>query len=439
MPASSTLEASAQSPPPSDFPNLDTITIDIPDLATGDSETLGYLHSIGLDYGWGVMSSIQWVLEHFHVWGHLPWWAAIAATGITFRLALFPLFLRASDSQARSSAIMSLLKPVQTRMTAAQRSGDQMGMMNAWSEMSAIKKRAGVSTMAQFVPIIVQGVIGYSGFWLLRGAAALPVPGFRDGGFLHLTDLTVTDPYLLLPLAMAGALHLIVRWGGESGANNPQVMTPAIRNMMLYGLPGLIFIFMGWQSGALCVWFASTTSVSMIQALVLQRPGVRKFFGIAPIYKPSKEEAAATNPLTMLMESMRPSEPVAANKSTAPYRRPSLDVGIGAGKNSVYMSPSYQAPNLHTRAGSGGRVIDVVASKPSRPTTTSTSQTGRSDGMVSPTGEKKPGVVGSVKKWYEGTKSDMKGFVQRKEADNKIKRKRAEADAYERRARDRGR
>ena len=53
-------------------------------------EHIGYLHSLGLDYGYGPTSMVQWLLELVHIWTGTPWWAALIITAITIRAAFIP-------------------------------------------------------------------------------------------------------------------------------------------------------------------------------------------------------------------------------------------------------------------------------------------------------------------------------------------------------------
>jgi len=149
---------------------------------------------------------------------------------------------------------MPITQPITERMTEAQKTNDQQGVMQAWTELRAVRKRAGMSYTAQFTPMLVQSVLGFCSFRLMRAMASLPVPGLQTGGFGWVTDLTITDGYLLLPAIMAGAMHVMFRYGGETGSN--ELMNPGMRSFMLWGMPGVIFLVTGWQPAAICVWFA---------------------------------------------------------------------------------------------------------------------------------------------------------------------------------------
>nr|POE72817.1 mitochondrial inner membrane protein oxa1 [Quercus suber] len=224
-------------------PSIDTITLD--DKVEQATEGVGYLHQLGLDYGWGPTSMLQWVLEQSHYTLGLPWWAAIAATGISLRLVMIPLFVKSADSTARQSAMLPLTKPITDEMWRLRKENKHQEAMQTAARFNLIKQQAGISTRDIYVPMILQGVFGYCGFKLMRAMAMLPVPGLDNGGVLWLTDLTVTDPFFIAPTFMALTMHTVIRLGGETGATNVDAFGQSMRNMMLYGMPAMIFLATG--------------------------------------------------------------------------------------------------------------------------------------------------------------------------------------------------
>ncbi|KAK3703226.1 hypothetical protein LTR37_014566 [Vermiconidia calcicola] len=401
-PLTSTSPAEASSA----FPNMDTITLDSIDLSSATTltpdqiaavpEKIGYLHDIGLNYGFGPTSLLEWVIEHFHIYAGLPWWGSIAATAVLLRLVLFPLYLKSSDSMARTQALMPVTKPITDRMSAGRGAKDNDEVMKAWSELRAIRKRAGIRMRDQFLPIVAQGIFGYCGFKLLRAAAYLPVPAFRTDGFWWLTDMTVPDPYLILPAVMAGCIHMLVRMGGETGAQN--TMTPGMQQMMLWGMPGVIFLVTGWQPGAVCVWFAAGGALGIIQSLALQKPQVRRFFGIAPLYKAKKADQDR-GPLAGILEGFGSGK-----------KRANASGGGSRGKNTAYMKPTYQSPNLrHTSTSKPSwaeGTIDVKAVPRSR--------NNNSDEMISPnpsTKTKPDGVFDKASKSWTAFRKSTAGYL----------------------------
>ncbi|RMY96847.1 hypothetical protein D0862_08378 [Hortaea werneckii] len=449
-------DAASTTTPPSEAStsaasDLDSITLDSIDLSTANDisqipEKIGYLHEIGLNYGWGPTSMLEWLLEHVHIYSGMPWWGSIAATAIALRVITFPFYLRSSDNMARQTALQPVLKPFQIKMTECQKAGDREGMMAALQQMQLVRQRAGLSYMAAFTPMMMQGVIGYCGFKLLRAMSNLPVPGFRDGGFLWLSDLTVPDPWGLMPVIMGAAVHLMVRMGGESGTATPESMPPGMKPFILYAMPGILMLVISFQPGALAVWFAASGAIGLTQGMLLRNEKVRDFFGLAPMYKPAKGEEGGASPLSAILDAYRGETKKQADSGSSRSNTAAVNGGAG-GRNAAYMQPKWQAPNINTRASSSsssgrGRVIDVQPRNPSRGAGSSQRQNG--DEMVSAQPAKSEGgVFDRAKSAWNEKYQDFQNIARRRveekrEQQAKAAKKRA-ADDYEKRAKARGR
>ena len=434
-----------------DQPNIDIITIDTPDTAVPD--TIGYLHSLGIDYGWGPSSMLQWTIEHFHVWGGMPWWGAIAATSVVLRLVLLPLYMKSSDIGARSQALAQVTKPITDRMQEAKKNGDTPGMQQAWQQLMAVRRQAGISLPRQFLPMVVQGVFGYCAFKLLRATAALPVPAFKYEGFLWLQDLTVPDPYLILPVAMAGAIHALIRLGGESGTAAQTQMPPGMQKFMLYGMPLVILLGTGYLPAALTVWFAAGGFLGIGQSLLLRQPQVREMLGIAQIYKPPPG-LEPTSELQALMSRRSKTIDVKAkvkeersSSSTSAAGRPAA----GVGKNEVFMRPTYQKPNLRFTSparASSSSPQDVFENDTTPPPHTTTQapapDTPQEDEMIPPSGKTPSannvpggsgGVLDRASEAWKQTRAQatdrVKGYIEQRDAETGDVEERMEKRASE--------
>ena len=181
-------------------PSIEDITSSLPLIP----EKIGYLKEIGLDFGWGPTAFIEYLLEHVHIYTATPWWASIVLTALLVRLALLKSYINAADVSARLSTITELQKPIKARMDAAKATRDREAIVRATEEIRALHRQAGVKLWKLAVPLL-QVPIGYGTFRLLRRMSDLPVPGLEDGGFLWMTDLTISDPYMILP-AVTGVL-----------------------------------------------------------------------------------------------------------------------------------------------------------------------------------------------------------------------------------------
>ncbi|KAJ9296914.1 hypothetical protein DTO217A2_8720 [Paecilomyces variotii] len=255
--------------------------VDVTDLSATDitqiPEHVGYLKDIGLDYGWGPSAFIEYVLEHIHIYTGLPWWASIAATGLLVRAALFKPTMSASDTSAKISNLKPISTPLRAKMMYYAREGNNQEMLKARAELQELHDLHGVKSWKAFVPML-QIPIGYGCFRVVRGMAALPVPALAMEQIGWLKDLTVSDPYFILPTFAAACLFLTFRKGGENGMN--EFTRTTMGKAILYGLPAISFVFMAFWPSALQIYFCTTGAFALCQAYLLNSPSFRRRFGL---------------------------------------------------------------------------------------------------------------------------------------------------------------
>jgi YidC/Oxa1 family membrane protein insertase len=170
-------------------------------------EKIGYLKDLGLDYGWGPSSMIEFVIEHFHIWGGLPWWASIVGTGLLIRLALLKPMLGAADVSTKIQNLKETTSPIRARMTESAREGKNKEAMEARAELQQVHLKHGVKAYKTFVPLI-QVPLGFGCYRVVKGMTSLPVPGLATESVGWIQDLTVADPYFALPAATAFMMYL---------------------------------------------------------------------------------------------------------------------------------------------------------------------------------------------------------------------------------------
>lgn len=123
---------------------------------------------------------------------------------------MFKPYIDAADNAAIMQTVMPITKPLMTKMTEAQTAGDHTLVMQIRSEIQKINRRAGVKLWKSAVPLL-QVFAGYGTFVLLRAMSNIPVPGLETGGFLWIYNLSVPDPFLVLPIATSAVLHYVLR------------------------------------------------------------------------------------------------------------------------------------------------------------------------------------------------------------------------------------
>lgn len=168
-------------------------------------ENIGYLHKIGLDYGYGPTSVMQWIVEHIHVYSGWGWGASIIATALVVRALMFYPQVMSMQNAAK----MTLMKQdprheeVMQRIKAGQAQRNMAEMQKGQYLSKKLREEYGVSIGRGFIGL-VQLPFTFGLFRLVTGMSTLPVPAFESAGFLWFTDLTQADPYFLLPLGAAG-------------------------------------------------------------------------------------------------------------------------------------------------------------------------------------------------------------------------------------------
>lgn len=150
------------------------------------------------------------MLEHIHVFAGTPWWLSIGLAAVAWRIVLFKPFIGAAENASRMAAIKPYTAPIQAQMMEAKRRQDTAAMMLHKAELQRMYKQAGVSVFKGLMPA-VQIFIGYGTWKLLRQMSEVPVPGLLDGGTLWFYNLSIPDPYYILPLATSAMLHVIIK------------------------------------------------------------------------------------------------------------------------------------------------------------------------------------------------------------------------------------
>jgi len=209
--------AASAAPPPAGFetPELSTpLDLDGPSLLD-IPERIGFLHELGLDYGWGPTSCMQWLVEHAHVSLGLPWWAAIPAVWLGVRLALARASLTASEHSFKMTRlrqdpeyVAATARLVQLGRAVSPREKEEA--MTTRNVINAMHRAVGFRMWRTLVPL-VNLPIGFGMFRLLRGMTGLPVPGLDEAGILWFHDLTVSDPYFALPLLSSSIMFAMMK------------------------------------------------------------------------------------------------------------------------------------------------------------------------------------------------------------------------------------
>lgn len=241
-------------------------------------EQIGYLHALGLNYGWGPTSVMQWVLEHVHVWSGMGWAGSILATAVLLRAIMVYPQVRAQQFNAKMAEMrkderaQEALKMVRESLAKNDPEMRQRGQfMN-----KMLQKEYGVNNW-EMLWSFGQIPFSYGLFRIVSGMASVPVPSLETTSFLWINNLAATDPYLIMPAV--GTAFLV-----GSLAFNSKYQPPAQRKMMknmayVFGFIG--FVATCFMSAAVNIMAAGLGACTLVTAAVLNSAVVRQRLGLS--------------------------------------------------------------------------------------------------------------------------------------------------------------
>lgn len=164
------------------------------------AEGIGYLKSLGLEYGWGFTSIMQWVIEHVQVYSGLGWGGAIIATSLLMRaVMLYP--------QIKSTAFAANMKRLQedprqpevmAKLQKGMRENDQVLVQQSRLLGNVLREEYKVP-MSGMLWGLLPVPFSFGMFRIINGMTHIPVPSLETAGWLWFQDLTLADPYFILP------------------------------------------------------------------------------------------------------------------------------------------------------------------------------------------------------------------------------------------------
>ncbi|GAB3261550.1 membrane protein insertase YidC [Chitinimonas naiadis] len=217
-----------------------TTVLDVP-LFAGPQETRALQAAadrLDLVKDYGIFKVIAepmfWVLAKIHLlvgnWG----WAIVVFT-LLIKLALYPL----SVAQFRSMAKMKKLAPRMQKMK-EQYGDDRMKFQQAVMEMYKTEK---ANPLSGCLPVLVQMPIFIGLYWMLLAAVELRQAPWT----LWITDLSVADPYFVLPVLMAVTMWVQTLFSPPSAdpmQDKMMKIMPLVFSVMFFFFPaGLVLYY----------------------------------------------------------------------------------------------------------------------------------------------------------------------------------------------------
>ena len=205
-----------------------------------------------VDYGWltPVAEPLFWLLQKIHDlvgnWG----WAIILLT-LLVKLIFYPL-------SAASYKSMAKMKKLQPRLqTLKERYGDDKQKFQ--QEMMKLYKTEKVNPAGGCLPILVQIPVFIALYWVLLESVELRQASFA----LWLQDLSLPDPYFVLPVIMGASML-------AQQLLNPAPLDPLQKKIMT-ALPVVFTVFFLWFPAGLVLYWVVNNLLSIAQQYVITR------------------------------------------------------------------------------------------------------------------------------------------------------------------------
>lgn len=204
-----------------------------------------------VDYGWlwWVASPLYWLLTKIYSFlGN--WGLAIIGITVLVKLALFQLNAKAFKSMAK----MRKFGPEMTRLKELY--GDDRQKMS--QEMMKLYQKEKINPLGGCLPIVAQMPIFIALYWVLMESVEL-----RHAEFLYLADLSVKDPYFILPIIMGASMFI-------QQMLNPTPPDPMQAKIMKM-LPILFTFFFLWFPAGLTLYWVVNNILSIAQQYVINK------------------------------------------------------------------------------------------------------------------------------------------------------------------------
>ena len=200
-----------------------------------------------VDYGWlwfiaQPLFKLLQLLQSFAV----NWGLAIILTTFVVRGLMYPL----TKAQYTSMAKMRMLQPKLVALR--ERYGDDRQKMS--QGMMELYKKEKVNPLGGCLPILVQMPIFIALYWVLMESVELRHAPF----FLWIDDLSVRDPYFVLPILMGASMFVIQKM-------SPTTVTDPMQQKVMQFMPIIFTFFFLWFPAGLTLYWLVSNVVTIVQ------------------------------------------------------------------------------------------------------------------------------------------------------------------------------
>jgi YidC/Oxa1 family membrane protein insertase len=186
-----------------------------------------------------------WLLEKIHGFVR-NWGLAIIIVTFLIKLAFYKLTAASGRSMAKMRNVAPRIKAIQERYKDDR---EQLGR-----QMMELYKREKINPLAGCLPILIQIPFFLAFYWVLLESVEMRQAPF----FAWITDLSVRDPYFILPILMGAAMY------GQFKLQ-PMPSTDPMQAKVFAFMPVIMSVTMAWFPAGLVLYWLTNTLLSIAQ------------------------------------------------------------------------------------------------------------------------------------------------------------------------------
>lgn len=219
-----------------------------------DQDTLAALaRGLDLTVDYGPLWWLSQPLFHLLQWLHsfvANWGVAIVLITLIVKGAMFWL----TKKQYESMAKMRNLQPKMTQLK--DRFGDDRQKMS--QAMMELYKKEKVNPMGGCFPLLLQMPIFLSLYWVLLESVELRHADFA----LWITDLSIPDPYFVLPILTGASMFLLQKL-------QPMTIQDPLQQKLMQYMPVAMSVFFFFFPAGLVLYWLVSNLVTLVQAKII--------------------------------------------------------------------------------------------------------------------------------------------------------------------------
>ncbi|XP_065190966.1 mitochondrial inner membrane protein OXA1L-like [Sycon ciliatum] len=242
------------------------------------ADSVTNLAEAGLGDSWSPVSLAQHGLVELHNTLGLPWWASIMI-GVAFaRVLMLPAQIWSLRTATRIHNHLPEEMILQRNMVKAAQSKDQDLAVETYQKLTAFYKEHNIFPLKPLrsavytFPITVVGVVSVLELCTLQP----PFTGMATGGLLWWSNLSVSDPFYVLPAACGLLTMFNINSGAETGVQPAE----RLRKYVWTSIPGGVFMLCMFIPSGVQLYWATNVGLAMVVSRLVKTKPVRQLLGI---------------------------------------------------------------------------------------------------------------------------------------------------------------